>query len=194
MVLQLVIEDNDTDSIQELEAMRAEGLTNFRWVLSGARNCNEAINIGFRASTEPFFTFSGDDVEFVAPWLETLLEVFEKSPEVQVSATWDGLFETGKSLYIMRREYIEKFGTIDCPGEVVHGKYAHCWVDNEFLETAEARGVFQYCRESLVQHHHYAATTGIKDRTASYLEERSNNTSHGGDHALYQLRRRMWIK
>ena len=132
-----------------------------------------------------------DDLEFTHLWFEPLLEVFEKLPEVQVVATWDGLFDRGKSSYVMRRSYIESQGTIDEPGKLFHEGYKHCYPDTEFLATAIHRGVFKFVKSSLVKHCHYNSPFAKfpKDKTSEHLEQLA---SQSDDKARYLKRASMF--
>jgi hypothetical protein len=55
---------------------------------------------------------------------------------------------------LIRREYVDKFGTIDEPVKVVHEGYRHWAVDDELVATAKARGAWAFCREAIVEHLH----------------------------------------
>lgn len=180
-----VVEDNDTDSINEVNRLIEKGYP-VVCVKSDKRNCNKAINVGFNASTEPFFGFCGDDCVFKPNWAEELMKVFE-DPKIQVTCSWDGLYDGGKSFYCMRRNYILNFGTIDEPGKVIHEGYGHTWVDNEFLETAIHRGVFHYCPQSEVKHCHYVLMNLEEDATVRHLK-----ASDHGDDKLYESRKHLF--
>lgn len=45
-------------------------------------------------------------------------------------------------------------GTATDETQLLHEGYIHNWVDREFVETAKWRGVFSFCRGSMVEHLH----------------------------------------
>jgi hypothetical protein len=55
---------------------------------------------------------------------------------------------------LVTREYVDKFGTIDEPGVVLHEGYHHEFVDDEFVQTAMFRGMWAFAEDSHVEHLH----------------------------------------
>lgn len=182
-------EDNDPDTIAEVVGLGAEFPCYV--VLSKHRNPTQAVNLGFKACSQELFMLATDDLEFTPGWLDPILRRFE-DPQIQVCAPWDGLFERGKSSYVMRRRYIEECGTIDELGKVFHEGYAHCYVDKEFLDTAIHRGVFAFIKESLVKHCHANSPFAKYPQDATYhrLNELSGTGSE--DQALYESRKHLF--
>jgi len=88
---------------------------------------------------------------------------------------------------LVRRAYVDEFGTIDEPGKIVHDGYCHMWVDNELCATAMARGQWAFARESHVEHLHPIFHKGKMDTTY----EKALSTSKE-DFAHFSARRHLW--
>jgi glycosyltransferase involved in cell wall biosynthesis len=102
------------------------------------------INAGHQASSETFLFLAADDLRFHPGWLTAALDAMQ-DPAIGIVGTNDlgnrrvisGEHATHS---LVRRSYVDRFGTIDRPGHVLHEGYWHEYVDDEFVETARARG------------------------------------------------------
>lgn len=116
------------------------------------------INIGYRRSTEPFLFCAADDLAFHPGWLSIALAAMTDAT-VGVVGTNDlgnarvmaGLHSTHS---LVRRSYVDRFGTVDEPGKVLHEGYPHTYCDDEFVHTARYRGAWVSAPDSVVEHLH----------------------------------------
>lgn len=115
------------------------------------------INDGFRATTEPWVLAAADDLRFRPGWFERALEWADASTcvigtnDICNPRVMCGQHATHA---LFRRDYVERFGTIDEPGLVMHEGYRHDYADNEAMETAVARGVYVHAFDAIVEHMH----------------------------------------
>lgn len=117
------------------------------------------INHGYRLTTEPFLFLAADDLAPRPGWLSAALALFE-DPAIGVVGTQD-LAPTDRARSgehathsLVRRSYVDEFGTIDERGKVLHEGYTHEYVDDEFIATAKHRGAFAFAPCSIVEHLH----------------------------------------
>lgn len=157
------------------------------------------VNLAYRETSEPFLFLAADDLHFHYGWLRAALT--EMRGNVAVVGTNDGgvnqRVARGEHAthMLVRRAYVDEHGaTFDqTPGVLVHEGYGHVYVDDELVQTAQARQVYAHAHDSLVEHLH---PYGGKARTdATY---RIGREPIAADKALYQerreLRRRLrWI-
>ena len=156
------------------------------------------INFGLEVTTSPWIFQASDDLVFHPGWDEIAL-TFERREETGVIGTNDlgnPLVRTGRhsTHSLIRRSYVEEQGTIDQPGFALHEGYWHCWVDNELIETARARGAFVAARKSRVEHMHPI----WPDRRRGGRKGQDDSTYRRGqaryheDAELYRERRPLW--
>lgn len=151
----------------------------------------DAINEGWQGTEEPFLFVGADDVLFHEGWLEAALGCMEG--DVRVVGTNDlgnhyvlsGLHATH---YLVDRRYIEDVGGVidGGPGSFLY-TYDHNYTDAEFVETAQSRGVFAPCLESVVEHLHPA----FGKRPEDEVHERTVDKIHD-DWATFTERRELW--
>lgn len=117
------------------------------------------INHAARVSSTPFLFLGADDLDFRPGWLAAALELME-DPTIFVVGTAD-LSPTDRARAgehsthcLIRRSYVDEFGTIDEPGKLLHEGYAHEYVDDELVGTAKARGAWAFAERSIVEHLH----------------------------------------
>ena len=149
------------------------------------------INAGYSATSDPFLFLGADDLAFRPGWLSAALALFE-DPRIGVVGTQDlgnervrnGLHATHS---VVRRDYVDRFGTIDERRKVLHEGYWHEFVDDEFVATAQLRGAFAFAHDSIVEHLHplwgKAPTDALYDAHAVRMR-------HG--RTLFARRRRLW--
>ena len=149
------------------------------------------INRGFSMTDEDFVLLGADDLEFHRGWDMAVLEVAEKTGAGVIGTNDLGNATVMRGLHsthpLVRRSYIEEYGTIDEPGKVVHEGYHHQWVDTELCETAKMRGQWAFAKASHVEHLHPYWHKSSMD--ATYTKALSTSRE---DHRYYGKRRRLW--
>lgn len=159
----------------------------------GSGDYARKINAGYRATSEPFLFLGADDLAFHAGWLEAALEPMSNEA-VGVVGTQDlgnpqviaGRHATHS---LVRRSYVDRFGTIDEPGAVLHEGYPHEWVDNELVETAKARGAWAFAERSVVEHLHPHWSKSEVDPIYAEIRDRMRR-----GRPIYEKRRRLWSR
>lgn len=160
-------------------------------ILPGARQPGDyarKINAAYRwpQFTEPNLFLAADDLVFHPGWYSTAADLLSET--VQVVGTNDlgnarvmgGRHSTHT---LVTRRYCDQRGTIDGPGEVLHEGYNHWYVDDEFIQTAQARGTFAPCLESIVEHLHPAWNKGPEDAVYRLGQSKSSR-----DRRIYEGR------
>jgi hypothetical protein len=115
------------------------------------------INASYRHTTEPLLFLGADDLLFHPGWYEAAIAMLAEgvgvvgtndlgSPRVQ-----RGEHSTHS---LVTRTYVDEFGTIDQPGQVLHEGYPHEFVDDELVATAKHRGAWAFAADSHVEHMH----------------------------------------
>ncbi len=113
------------------------------------------INALFKWTSEPFVFIAADDVKFHPGWLEAAFIAMERVQGCGIVSVND-LNNPYGTLSLISREYIDTFGgTMDRTGPVIHPGYHHNWSETEMRQTAERRGRWTYCAESVVEHMHH---------------------------------------
>jgi hypothetical protein len=151
-----------------------------------------------------FVLNASDDIEFTEGWAEKALGMM--SGRRSVVATNDDLNGQVKSgLFgthcITRRSYIlEQGATADgVPGLLLHEGYDHNYVDRELCSVARQRGVYAFCRDSIIRHRHPLFRTARWDATyrksvARFREDRDLYLSRAalyGDAGLTQAEKNL---
>jgi hypothetical protein len=148
------------------------------------------INAAYWASDEPYIFCGADDLVFHDGWLSAALA--EMRPGIGVVGTNDtanpavvaGLHATHP---LVARWYADRYGTVDQPGLVLHEGYAHEYVDNELVATAQARRAWAFAADSVVEHLH--PNWGTAPRDPLYAQQQAR-MRYG--RLLYQRRRALW--
>lgn len=148
------------------------------------------INAGYRASTEPLLFLAASDVRFRPGWLDACLS--ELSDGIGVVGTndlcnprtADGRTSTHS---LVTRAYVDRFGTVDEPGVVLHEGYWHEFVDDEFVGTAKSRNTYAHATDAHVEHLHWSNGRRARDRVDAEYDRRM---AYG--RRLYTKRRRLW--
>lgn len=120
-----------------------------------ARKVNRAANVSW---TDHLF-IGADDLNFHAGWYEAALDVLHSDDTVGVVGTNDlgnpAVVRGEQSTHsLVTRSYLINYGTIDESSKLLHEGYPHCFVDNEFIETAQFRGKYKAASKSVVEHLH----------------------------------------
>ncbi len=159
--------------------------------LCGPGDWARKIQAGYEHTSNPLIFLGADDLAFHEGWLEAAQACLE--PGIGVVGTNDlgnprVMAGEHATHCVVTREYVEKFGTIDQPGQVLHEGYWHEYVDNELVETAKARNAWAFAFDSIVEHLHpnwdKAPMEGL------YLMQR---TRMRAGKRLYQRRRELWM-
>lgn len=150
------------------------------------------VNHAYRVTVEPFLFLGADDLAFHPGWLPAAFAAMD-DPAVGVVGTQD-LAPTDRARTgshsthcLVRRSYIDRFGTIDQPGFVLHEGYPHEYVDDEFVGTAKHRGAWAFAHGSIVEHLHPSWNKAPRD--ALYNGQRARMSNGRG---IYQRRRKLW--
>jgi hypothetical protein len=153
-----------------------------------AKKCNHA----YRQSSTPFLFLGADDLDFRPGWLEAALAEMA-DPAAGVVGTQD-LAPTDRARngehathVLVRRRYVEEFGTIDEPGKILHEGYPHEYVDDELVETAKMRGAWRFAHGSVVEHLH--PSWGKAPRDALYNAQRRRMEA---GRRVFVRRRQLW--
>ena len=184
----------DTAMIEAIEQQRASCSNVRMLVIPPNRRGDYAkkINRAVEVTSAPFLFLGADDLRFHPGWLPAALVHFD-DPAVGVVGTQD-LAPTERSRSgqhsthsLVRRSYVERFGTIDEPGKVLHEGYWHEFVDDELVGTAKARGAWRFAHRSVVEHLHPSWGKAEFDRLYREQDRRMAVSRR-----LYQQRRRLW--
>jgi hypothetical protein len=115
------------------------------------------INTGYRLTSEPLMFLGASDIQFHAGWFEAAtLRLFDGIGVVGTNDLGSKRVMAGNhsTHSLVTREYVDRFGTIDQRGVVLHEGYPHEFVDDEFVQTAMHRNAFAFATDSIVEHLH----------------------------------------
>lgn len=142
------------DEYEELDFHEAEYMI-VPWG-PGKGDYAKKINYAIERTDEPLIFMGADDLRFHEGWLDACLRY---TPDFAVVGTNDlgnplvaqGIHSTHS---LVRRDYVEHYGTIDEPGKALHEGYWHEFVDDEFVRTAMYRNQFVFAADAIVEHLH----------------------------------------
>lgn len=160
-----IASDGDTDQIKAVKAAGADLM-----VVPAERGTYACkINAGYRATTEPLLFTGADDLHFHPGWL-TAAQAMIGPAEVVGTDDGGGNPRVGDGRHschsLFTRSYIEeRSGVVDEPGTVLHEGYGHAYCDDEFILTADRRGVYAHCPDAVVEHLHPFFGKGQMDDT-----------------------------
>lgn len=150
----------DPDDFAEQEAIRAAG---GEMIVHGGSYAQK-INAGVRNTDEPFIFFGADDLHFWPRWLARAAGLI--SDQVGVVGTNDignaRVKRGDHATHSLVARWYAELGAIDGGGPL-HEGYGHCFVDDEFVETAKHRGAWAFARGSVVEHLHPDWGKGQRD-------------------------------
>ena len=117
------------------------------------------VNYAFGFTKAPWILLVGDDVRFRPGWLDQAMEVARrwKGDVIGTNDLLNPRVIRGEHAthMLIRRSYIDEVGSSwDGPGVVCHEGYGHWFVDDEIVQAAKMRGVFQAALGSHVEHVH----------------------------------------
>lgn len=138
----------------------------------------------YEQAKEPFFIHANDDFLFLPNWDKGPLAMFE-TPSVMVVGLRQTEGDThGSAISMVRRSYIEdRSGVVDMPNRVFF-PYNHNYVDTEFTQTAQHRGVWAMYPELVIVHQHPGFTGKEKDDT-----HKKNDDTSALDQRTFESRR-----
>lgn len=142
----------------------------------------------YEVSDEPFWLHANDDFEFTHHWDEVPIAMFEREDLMVVGLRQHESDRSGSAICMGRRRYIEQMsGVIDIPNRVFY-PYNHNFIDTEFTQTAQKRGVWAKC-DPLVIHHMHPGFTG-KDKDETY---KKNDATFEADERTFNQRKHLWM-
>ncbi len=148
------------------------------------------VNTGYRSTTEALIFTGADDLLFHPGWFEAATA--QLTAGIGVVGTNDlgsprvmrGEHATHS---LVTRDYVERFGTIDQPGLVLHEGYIHEFVDDELVGTAKSRGAWAFAADAHVEHLH--PNWGKAPTDPTYDAQRTRMRL---GRSLYQRRQPLW--
>lgn len=169
---------DDAEEIAALEAIPKD-----EWVSSGLRRVivgwppghadyARKMNLGYElARTDGYdWVFLGaDDLIFHPEWLDRCLRVWERTYACVI-----GTNDLGNARVIaghhsthtlVHTDYLECGGVADDPTRILCEAYDHNFVDDEFVQTAMARGTYAHAHYAMVEHLHPNWAKGQEDET-----------------------------
>lgn len=149
------------------------------------------VNTAYRETTEPFLFLGADDLDFRPGWLPAALRRMD-DPAIGVVGTNDlgnARVMAGEHAthLLVRRAYVDRFGTADERGKIACEKYPHEFVDDEIVGTAKARGAWSPALDSIVEHLH---PNWGKAPSDPLYDAQSRRMMQG--RRVYRSRRRLW--
>lgn len=159
--------------------------------LPGRGDWARKIQAAYNVSDEPLIFLGADDLEFHPGWLEAAQRCL--TPLIGVVGTNDlgnrrVMAGDHATHCVVARAYVEEFGTIDQPGQVLHEGYWHEFVDDELVETAKARGAWAFAHDAVVEHLH--PNWGKAPSDELYDQQRARMRD---GRRTYQRRRHLWM-
>lgn len=158
------------------------------------------INAGYHATTEPFLFLGADDIEPHPGWYEAAQA--KMKPGIGVVGTNDlanprVIAGHHSTHMLVRRSYVEEFGTIDEPGKIVHEGYFSDYADDELVQTAIHRGAYAHAHDSVVEHLHCLVGTvwNPNDRPGKLADDATyalGRSQSGVGRYVFRQRRRLW--
>lgn len=181
-ILWFGVEEDDPDSLKAAIVTGANVLVNK--YKPGYSNTIQTI---YEQSSSPFILHANDDFYFEPGWDEVPLSMFDRKDLMVVGLRQTEGDTHGSAISLFRRSYIQKqSGVIDTPNRVFY-PYNHNFVDTEFTQTAQHRGVWAKCDGLYIIHKHPGFTG--KEKDATYLK---NEATSGDDMKTFESRQHLW--
>lgn len=151
------------------------------------------INHAFLESDAPWIFTAADDLNFHWDWFTYAVTAYAATGCCVVGTQDLGnkrvIAGNHSTHSLVRRDYVDSYGTIDERGKVLHEGYPHEYVDDEFIETARARGEFVFAHRSIVEHLH--PLWGKAESDVLY-DQHARRMAYG--RRIYMKRRRLWLR
>lgn len=174
-----LVSPSDAIEVQAIQQENAE-----LWAAKGGYAAK--IREGVAVTDEPFLFFAADDLEFRPQWYERAKALIDRGAEVVGVNDLIRRKRRHATHFLVTREYAERT-TIDGEPGPMSDAYFHWFVDDEFIATAEHRGVYAYAEDSIVRHLHPMAGTAPDDDV--YRKGRENAR---GDSRTFHQREKLW--
>lgn len=179
-------EEDDLETIKTVEDTPHANLV----INNRTRSYSGAINSGVMESCEPYVFAGADDLYFHPGWFELAMDMMVG--EIKVVGTNDlanpeVLAGSHATHFLVDGMYACK-GVIDHPGIMLFEGYDHNWTDREFILTAQKRGVYAHCHESIVEHKHWAWNKAPLDDTYN-----RGIRSEAADRETFISRQHLWM-
>ncbi|MEK6276830.1 MAG: glycosyltransferase family 2 protein [Actinomycetota bacterium] len=171
----------------EQRAIEAEGAE----MLIVRGNYAKKINHAVQETSEPLLFLAADDLRFHPGWLEAAkAQLTEGIGVVGTNDLCSDRVMAGQhsTHSLVTRDYAE-LGTIDDPTRLLHERYMHEFVDDEFVQTAISRNAFAHASDSIVEHLHPLVGKAPLDELYSKAGRREL-----WGRLVYMRRRRLWRK
>lgn len=179
--------DGDTAAVSECKATgdQVEVLP-----LRGRGDYAGKINHGYRVTSEAWLFLGAADIRFHPGWWDACRRRIDSGAlvigtnDLGNSRTASGKLSTHT---LVARDYVDWFGTIDQDRTVLHEGYWHEFVDNEFVETAQARKAYAHAPDAVVEHLH---PMWGKSRPDAMYDAAAVRMGQG--YSLFKKRRPLW--
>jgi glycosyltransferase involved in cell wall biosynthesis len=148
----------DADDTETAAAWREAGAQVLTWHGPSPGTFAQKVNIGYRATSEPWLLLAGDDVKFHPGWLDQAQHAARDGADVIGTNDLHNPRVTAGDHSphpMVRRAYIDEQGASwDGPGTVAHEGYGHWFVDDELVTAAKQRGAWAAAPHAKVEHLH----------------------------------------
>jgi hypothetical protein len=148
----------DADDADTAQAWKEAGAQVLTWHGPSPGTFAQKVNIGYRATSEPWLLLAGDDVKFHAGWLDHAQHAARDGADV--IGTNDlhnprALAGEHSPPLMIRRAYVDEQGASwDGPRVIAHEGYRHWYVDDEIVTAAKQRGAWQMAAHAKIEHLH----------------------------------------
>ncbi len=187
-----LVEKDDVETIAACEQADESFIIN-----TGPSSYAGSINCAYAQTSESFFFCGADDLCFQGGWLDEALGEM-KDPNTGIVGTHDPIhsFVDHSTHYLVRRTYIEQYsGCMDLRDMVLY-PYRHAWTDQEIIGVCKARGMYTYCKKSIVEHHHPGwSQKGLVKKSSTLFDETyaKGNRHHNEDTKVFIKRSADWF-
>jgi hypothetical protein len=150
-----VCHHNDVDVLAEVRAVGADMMLVGRVPIG---DYARKINAGYRATTEPLIFLGASDLHFHPGWLDACRRALTVAGAGVIGTNDLGNPRVTAGQHsthsLVTRDYVDRYGTIDGPGQVLAECYPHEFVDDELVGTAKHRQAFIMALDARVEHLH----------------------------------------
>lgn len=183
-----IADSDDEDELIALGKAEAEYIT----LPPTAASYAKKINAGFTATSRPFVFTAADDLDFNADWYLYAREKIDTRTFVVGTndrCNYRVMQGTHSTHTLVKRSYITKYGGVvdEPPGKIFHEGYPHEYCDDEFIQTAQHRGVFKSAHSAVVRHMHPLTDPALGDAT---YDKGREFTAEGRE--LFKSRKHLW--
>lgn len=156
----------------------------------GSGDYARKMNYGIAHTDTRYIFLGADDLHFHPGWFHQARVLQEKTGACVIGTNDMGNQRTISGMHsthtLIHRGYTE-CGAIDDESRLLHEGYDHCFVDDEFVQTAKARGTYQHSIRSWVEHLHPDWGKGETDETYALGKAHFED-----DRQLYNARCSLW--